>query len=194
MGCWLCKEGQGFLSWPKQCTHFSVPTNALVWWSTLTVYHTLLPLLNEVMFFFRCVHESTSRYSNLLLFVYRFWVHPLMLTVNRSSCVRSMKPCYSTQALTSHSAIWSWVMWKLFKRAYHEITTASESQSIDGPIQGRTRPSWTVQISEVTPRWTLVWSIDLMFFNRFVQVPAYSPLYIKASHSQTGGGSLYSLH
>ena len=96
-----------------------------------------------------------------------------------------------------------------------------ESQSINGPIQERTRPCWTVQISEVTPRWTeadvcsqheysthtryfvlwcpvliLVWSIDRMFFNRFVQVPAYSPLYIKgecSSHSQTGGGSLYSL-
>ena len=34
-------------------------------------YPTLLPLLNEVIFF-RCVHESTSRYSNLLLSVYRF--------------------------------------------------------------------------------------------------------------------------
>lgn len=176
-------------------------------------YPTLLPLLNEVMFFFRCVHESN------LLSVYRFWVHPLMLTFNRSSCVRSMKPCYSRRAL-SHSASWSWVMWKLFERAYR-LPLHRESQSINGPIQERTRPCWTVQISEVTPRWTeadvcsqheysthtryfvlwcpvliLVWSIDRMFFNRFVQVPAYSPLYIKgecSSHSQIGGGSLYSL-
>lgn len=27
LGCRLCKEGQGFLSWPKQRTHSSVPTN-----------------------------------------------------------------------------------------------------------------------------------------------------------------------
>ena len=67
---------------------------------------------------FRCVHESTSRYSNLLLSIYRFWEHPLMPTFNRSSSVRSMKPCYTRRALTSHSASWSWVMWKLFKRAY----------------------------------------------------------------------------
>lgn len=47
LGCRLCKEGQGFLSWPKQRTHSSVPTNVC---QHSVPYPTLLPLLNEVVF------------------------------------------------------------------------------------------------------------------------------------------------